>query len=121
MITLRPTVREIDKRLKEAQKALLDRKVLFANPTKALGELWELDIESVDDVWNLMLKLLVEVDRDCYSGMRPPQRSYEKAVENKELWAFTWESPLLGKRMYLKFVVKEGTFYYISLHESRGD
>lgn len=115
----RPTHREIDKRLREAQQALDQGKALFATPSKAVGELLELGIDETEQLWPLVSGLLDELSIGDYAGAKPPFRSYEPSVANCELWAFSWKSKSLGKMMYLKFAMKGGCYYYISLHESR--
>ena len=115
----RPSVREIEKRLEEAKIALKNKSGFYANFAKAVGELFELDIENHEEIWDLIRGLLDEIQPQDYAGGRPPQKSYEKPVENRELFAFCWNSTRMRKRMYLKFVVKDGRYYYISLHKSR--
>ena len=63
--------------------------------------------------------LLEEIELSDYDGGRPPQKSYESVIADLELWAFAWNSNLLGKKMYLKFSIKNGCFYYVSLHKSK--
>jgi hypothetical protein len=115
----RPSGRELDKRLEEAKACLKDRKGLFANPAKAVGELYHLAVNDAGEIWKLIYELLEEIDPSDYAGTRPPQKSYEKAINNRELFAFTWKSPKMGKEMYIKFALREGLYYYVSLHESR--
>ena len=119
MLHDRPSGRELDKRLEEAKVCLRDRKGLFANPAKAVGELYQLAINDAGEVWKLIYDLLEEIDPSDYAGTRPPQKSYEKTIANRELFAFTWKSPKMGKEMYIKFALREGLYYYVSLHESR--
>jgi hypothetical protein len=115
----RPSGRELDKRLGEAKACLKDQKGLFANPAKAVGELYHLAMNDAGEIWKLIYELLEEIDPSDYAGTRPPQKSYEKAIDNRELFAFTWMSPKMGKEMYIKFALREGLYYYVSLHESR--
>lgn len=115
----RPSKREIIKRLREAKEALCERQLLFANAAKAVGELYELEIGDSEELKLLLLQLLEEIRLEHYAGHCPPQKSYEGTIANCELWAFSWKSHLLDKTMYLKFVIKESCFYYVSLHESR--
>ncbi len=115
----RPTGREVDKRLKEAKEALKSRRVAFANLPKCLGELMRLEIGDADEVWDLLLDLLEEITIGDYAGGRPPQKNTEPDGTGAELYAFCWNSHRYGKRMYLKFAIKDGTYYYVSLHESR--
>jgi hypothetical protein len=50
----RPTDRELAKRLNEAKEFLKNRYGLFANQSKAVGELNDLDIGDTNDVWQLI-------------------------------------------------------------------
>lgn len=50
----RPSDRELTKRLSEAKEFLKNRHGLFANPSKAMGELNDLDIGDANDVWQLI-------------------------------------------------------------------
>jgi hypothetical protein len=119
MLHDRPSGRELDKRLEEAKACLRDKKGLFAHPAKAVGELYELAVNDASEVWRLIGELLEEIEPSDYAGTRPPQKSYEKATLNRELFAFSWRSPKMGKMMYIKFALREGLYYYVSLHESR--
>lgn len=115
----RPSDRELIKRINEAKEFLKNRHGLFANPSKAVGELINLDIGDTNDVWGLIKELLEEISPKDYMGGRPPQKSYEKAILGLELLAFSWWSPKFAKNMYIKFVLKDERYYYVSLHQSR--
>lgn len=114
----RPSDRELFKRINEAKECLKNRHGLFANPSKAVGELSALNIGDTNDIWQLIKELLEEISPLDYSGGRPPQ-SYEKAIAGLELLAFTWWSPSFARQMYIKFVLKNERYYYVSLHQSR--
>lgn len=118
-IVKRPTPREIDNRLKDAKDAIKNRCTIFANPSKVVGELMSLEIGETDEIWELILQFLNEIHPDDYAGTHPPQKSYEHSISNCDLWAFSWYSSLLKKKMYLKFSIKEGMFYYVSLHKCK--
>lgn len=115
----RPSHRELIKRLNEAKEFLRNRHGVFANPSKAVGELNDLDIGDTNDVWQLIRELLEEISPKDYKGARPPQKSYEKAIAGSELFAFCWWSPKCAKQIYIKFVLKNERYYYVSLHQSR--
>ncbi|MBF8263622.1 MAG: hypothetical protein HW387_1287 [Parachlamydiales bacterium] len=115
----RPSDGELDKKIKAAKAALTSQGGLYANMNKAVGELNELEIESPSQIWELILALLDEINPKDYTGGRPPLRSYEKAIVNQELFAFCWDSTKLGKKMYLKFALKQNRYYYVSLHRSK--
>lgn len=107
----RPSDRELSKRINEVIESLV-------NPSKIVGELNDLGIGSTNDVWQLIKELLKEITPRDYMGTRPPQKSYEKAIEGLELFAFSWWSLRLRKQMYIKFALKNGSYYYVSLHQS---
>lgn len=115
----RPSDRELIKRISEAKKFLKDRQGLFANLSKAVGELNNLNIGDANEIWSLIRELLQEISPKDYRGVRPPQKSYEKVIEGHELLAFSWWSSKLAKEMYIKFVLKNERYYYVSLHPSR--
>jgi len=115
----RPSDRELIKRLNEAKEFLKNRQGVFANPSKAVGELNDLDIGDANDVWLLIRELLEAISPKDYRGSRPPQKSYEKAVAGLELLAFSWCSSKCAEQMYIKFVLKDERYYYVSLHQSR--
>lgn len=119
MHNTRPSDRELTKRLNEAKEFLKSRQGLFSNPSKVVGELNDLEINDANDVWELIRELLEEISPKDYRGTRPPQKSYEKVVEECELFAFSWRSLKCNKQMYIKFVLKNERYYYVSLHESR--
>lgn len=115
----RPSDRELTKRLDEAKEFLKNRNGVFATPSKVVSELNDLDIGDTNDVWQLIRELLEEISPNDYKGSKPPQKSYEKAIAGLELLAFSWWSPICAKRMYIKFVLKNERYYYVSLHQSR--
>jgi hypothetical protein len=114
----RPSDRELDKRLNEAKEFLKNRHGAFANQSKVVGELNDLDIGDANDIWQLIRELLEEITPKDYRGARPPQKSYEKAIAGLELLAFSWWSVKCAKQMYIKFVLKSERYYYVSLHQS---
>ncbi|MBS3904136.1 MAG: hypothetical protein KGZ39_02285 [Simkania sp.] len=115
----RPSKREIDKKLTEAKTALSEKRLRFARPDKAVGELVDLEINDTAEVADLILKLLDEIEISHYAGGHPPEPSYEPNIADCELWAFSWESKERKVKMYLKFALKNDYFYYVSLHKSK--
>jgi hypothetical protein len=118
MYPKRPSDHELFKRIEEAKCFLDKHNGLFANPAKAVGELYALNIAETSDLWLLIRELLQEIEPKDYSGGRPPQKSYEQQIANQELLAFSWFSNILKKEMYIKFALKQSRFYYVSLHTS---
>lgn len=115
----RPTERELHKKIQEAKDILKSASGIFANPAKVVNELYYLNIDNSCSVWQLICELLNELSPKDYAGCNPPQKSYEKTIEGVDLFAFCWSSERLKKKMYLKFALKNGRFYYVSLHPSR--
>ncbi|MGE3262639.1 MAG: hypothetical protein AB7K68_12735 [Bacteriovoracia bacterium] len=115
----RPSHKELSKKLSEAIEALTREAGLFCNPGKVVGELDALHLGQTSDVWPLILRLLAEIQPTDYAGARPPLLSYEKSIEGQEIFAFSWDSQELKGRTYLKFALKGGRFYYVSLHPDR--
>ena len=66
----RPSDRELTKRINEAKEYLKNRYGLFANPSKAVGELNDLDIGDTNDVWQLIRELLEEISPKDYRGIK---------------------------------------------------
>lgn len=94
----RPSNKEVNRRLKDAQEALDGGCALFSNQSKVVGELMDLDIEDSSEVWPLIRRLLNEIKIDDYEGWYPPQINYEPLGKGLELWAFCWKSSLLKKK-----------------------
>jgi hypothetical protein len=79
-------------------------------------------VDDEDGFWAALVELLKEVAEDpvrYYAGGHPPQRSYEAELKNKELWAYAWDSMILGKKMYVKFCINKGYYFHVDCHESQ--
>ena len=75
----RPSDRELTKRLNEAKEFLKNRHGVFAEISKAYGELNDLDIGNSDDIWDLIKELLEEISPNDYAGTRPLRRNKASA------------------------------------------
>jgi len=114
----RPSKKEIYGKIAQAKDAIQNGKCLFGNPEKVVGELDDLEL-TTEDCWDCISNCLDEITSSDYAGKRPPDISYEKKIKNKELFAFSWASDYMGKKMYLKFVIRNEFFWYVSFHESK--
>ena len=112
-------MKELTSKLSEAISALSSNEGLFADPGAAVGELNKLKTGDSSEVWPLILKLLKEIGPADYTGGKPPLKSYLKTILGRDLFAFSWFSKTLNKKMYLKFALKNERFYYVSLHEDK--
>ena len=115
---VRPSHKELSKKLREAQEVLSQKDGFFAEPSKNLCELDKLHLE-IEDFWSFIFKILSEIHPENYTGSRPPQKAYETKIIGSELFAFSWTSSFFKKKMYLKFVLRNNNFYLVSLHEDK--
>lgn len=119
----RPSSGEIIKKVSDAIEALKKEKKAVPNSKHFVSDQDDLGIENTKDLWPLLVALLEEVKTigplDCYAGSSPPQKSYEIKVEGKELWAYSWESQSMNKKMYIKFCLIKGHYFYMGCHESK--
>lgn len=115
----RPSHREILKKLVAAREKVSAADWLAASLEKLLPEFDALDLVTLEEQNNALETALNEIAPEFYAGGRPPQRSYEDNCEGAEMFAFSWDSPHHGKRMYLKFCFVGETLYVVSFHEDR--
>ena len=114
----RPSYRELDRKLEEARQATSAKRVRFVDPDTVYADLLELDF-LIDALEVALPRILQEISPNGYRGQRPPQRFYEKPILNCELYAFGWDSRVFGCPMYLKFSIKAGYLWIVSLHQDR--
>jgi hypothetical protein len=114
----RPSYRELNGKLEEARQAASAKRVRFVEPDAIYADLLEVDF-LIEDLLEALPKILTEMSPKGYRGQRPPQRSYEKPILDSELYAFGWESRVFGCPMYLKFSIRGGYLWIISLHRDR--
>jgi hypothetical protein len=115
----RPSHREISAKIKAAKEAIERGKFSPADFKKAAADLEKLDLWGKEEMRKTFFESLTEITPNDYEGQRPPAKSMEKKVFNEEMFAFCWDSKRFLKRMYLKFCMKQGHFYYISFHETK--
>ena len=114
----RPSYRELNGKLEEARQAASAKRVRFVDPDAIYTDLLEPDF-LIDALADALPKILLEVSPKGYRGQRPPQRSYERPILECELYAFAWDSRVFGCPMYLKFSIKGGYLWIVSLHRDR--
>jgi hypothetical protein len=119
----RPSNKEICNKVAAALEALRAGRWQPGLAKHLSDDMAELGLESGTDLGSFLVTLLEEIQRagpiNCYRGTRPPQKSYEPEIENLELWAYSWHSDSLGKRMYLKFVLKKQCYINVRFHEDK--
>jgi len=119
----RPSAKELSQKVNSALAAVRARHIQFPLTKHLVADVDSLGVADEEALIALVIRLLEEIlssgPQECYAGGRPPQRSYEPEIREKELWAFVWPSRLLNKRMYLKFVLKKDVYLYVDCHEDR--
>lgn len=115
----RPTEKELSNKIALAISIMATgAKFYFANDQASMAEILS-EGHSIDEIENDILVCLKEIKSSDYAGGRPPMKSYEKKIKGSDLFAFAWESIHMGKKMYLKFVLKNESFFYVSFHQDR--
>lgn len=119
----RPSKREKHNKVKEAIAAI-GNDACFRLLTKHVSMDDEaMGVSDEDKFWETLVELLEELlaadPVKCYAGGHPPQRSYEQDLKDMELWAYAWDSQVLGKKMYVKFCIKKGYYFHVDCHESQ--
>jgi hypothetical protein len=115
----RPSYREIDQKLKQAREAAARNQIFIVNPKSFAGDALDLGF-SVEDIANILIDISDEITAKNYVGQYPPQHSYEDRILDYEFFPFRWNSKVFGCRVYLKFAIKDGQLWLVSLHEDRG-
>ena len=118
-----PTSKTIAAKVREAIEALDSGKYAAIANKHVSADMEELGFDSAEEYWDAIYGFLHEIqDADtvkCYVGGRPPQRSYERGFQGLELFAYAWDSPSTNRRMYLKFGIRNETYYHLDCHEDR--
>jgi hypothetical protein len=119
----RPSDRELFSKVNDALAAISSGKYQFLVYKHLVSDLEELGVTDEKELIDLVAKSLREIlaarPANCWTGGRPPARSYEPEIKNLELWAFAWNSAVCGRRMYLKFAIKRDVFIYVDCHADR--
>lgn len=115
----RPSVRELDGKIQSAIVIVAaGARFFFANDEASMAEIRS-ECHDLDTLEADILACMKEVKSSDYAGGRPPQKSYESKIKDCDLFAFAWDSTHMSERMYLKFVIKNENFYYVSFHKDR--
>jgi len=114
----RPTQKELNNKLKGAREAAENNDILLINPHALAADALELGYMIVN-IAEILAAVLEETRPRDYAGQRPPTRSYEDQIRDKELFAFKNNSKYLGCKIYLKFTLNAQVVWLVSLHEDR--
>jgi hypothetical protein len=114
----RPSHKELSRKINLAKNAVSVEAINILNHIAVAADAIELGYD-ISDIKNVLTELLDEISPDYYAGGYPPQRSYDKQIENLDLFPFRWISRKFGCEIYLKFALQNGQLWVVSLHEHR--
>lgn len=114
----RSAYNELNNKIEQAKEAVTNDIIYILDPAVIAVDALELGYE-VNDIAPVLSELLDDITPEHYVGTYPPQKSYEEDIRNSELFAFTITSKLFGCVVYVKYVLKEGTVWIVSLHQDR--
>jgi hypothetical protein len=115
-----PSHKALTGKIVQARASVKAGHIAFVEQTVIAADLLNLGYE-ISDLPRILLELLGQITPDDYVGTSPPQRSYEKRIEDFELYAFKCTSKLLGCTVYFKYALKNDFLWLVSIHEDRPD
>jgi hypothetical protein len=114
----KPTHKEISNKLRQAREALTKGKMAIVAPDVIAADALELDYE-IEELKDILDKLLEQAKPDDYAGTSPPQQSYVDDIFQRDLFAFSLKSSCFAGKIYFKFALKGDTLWLVSLHKDR--
>jgi hypothetical protein len=123
----RPSHKELTGKLRQARELLASPSdgYIAAELAKLAANFYDLGLFSKEAQDEALRAAFSEVTAKQYSGKRPPERAFECAVRDEEIFTFVWQSPFFKKKMYLKFCFHDSSefeghqLYIFSLHEDQ--
>ena len=119
LASMRPTLKELNKKLTKARNLVANGDWAPVDPLKVMPEFHSLNLHTAEGQTRALIASLNEITPAHYDGSRPPAKSYERAARGQELFAFAWESSRFRRSMYLKFCFRGDTLYLVSIHGAR--
>ena len=101
----RPSYKEINQKIIQAEKAISEHRISLINPISIATDALELGF-CVEGIDSILIKLLEEITPRDYLGQSPPQRSYEDKITGCELYPFRWMSRHMGCRVVFEVCFK---------------
>ena len=115
----RPTIKELDNKIREAKAAIRNQNILLVNQDAIAEDALELEYDIAEELYEVLEELLNEICSDNYVGSRPPEKSYEDKIRNSDLFPFVIDSQRFQCEVYLKFTLGKNIFWLVSLHKNR--
>lgn len=114
----RPSNKELFNKIQQGRESVAQGKIQPVDPDVIAMDAIELGYQA-KNLQSVLSELLGEIKIDHDVGSHPPKKSYVPMIKDCELFEFKWTSGQLGCDVYLKYCLKGGTFYLVSLHEDR--
>ena len=118
MKTNRPSFKELNNKIRQAKKAVTERKVVILDYAVLLADSFDLQFE-LGEIYEVLSEVIDGISPGDYAGTRPPQHSYEQDILDQDLYAFHGWSKRFGCRVYVKFALTQDRLWLISLHRDR--
>jgi len=115
----RQSHKELEKKLREAGKAVSENRIALLNQIAISADAIELEYNIETEFQTVLKELLGLTTPSHYTGSRPPQRSYEQKIHGIDLYAFSIQSSRFKCRVYFKFALTGQRFWLVSLHQDR--
>ena len=117
-MTRRPSNKELFNKIKQGKEFAEAGEIRLVDPDVIAIDAAKLGYRA-KNLQSVCSELLEEVKIEHYVGAHPPRKSYEPLIKDCELFEFKWTSRKFGCDVYLKYCLRGGTFYLVSLHEDR--
>ena len=115
----RPSHKELYKKILKARKAVANGLINLVNQDAVVCDAIELGYLIESDLIGVLTSLLNEISPNNYAGKRTPEKSYERQIEDLDLFAFRIESSWFNCAVYLKFALYNNELWIVSLHQNR--
>lgn len=123
-----PGGKEVWKKVREAIKALEDGYYEIVDDSQNARTFESLQVYTMEEVLEWIIEFLEEIyaanAQDCFCGIGGRVEFCNKAgFSDVRLYAYHWDSEKMGKRMYLKFGLKQRgsktvfTYLHLSCHD----
>ena len=114
----RPSNKELFNKIRDGKESIEQGEIQIIDLAIIAEDAAELGYRT-ENLQKVLSTILDEIGIENYVGAHPPRKSYEQIIKDCELLEFSWVSRRLGCDVYLKYCLKGGIFYLVSLHRDR--
>jgi hypothetical protein len=110
---------EVARQLRRARQYFANSGFAVGSPSHISDDFSQLLLISHEEQTEALRKVLDEISPDHYNGPHPPDHiSREPKCKGERMLQFTWPSACFGgKRMYVKFCLKDNRLYLVRIHK----